>query len=302
MTIDETHSRLPNFFILGGAKCGTTSLAYYLSQHPDIFVPREEEPHFFDSNRFYQKGLSFYARYFYRDALGSAVRIDATPAYFHKHRIVIPRLKRAMDSARIQPKFVILLRDPVDRAVSHYRHMVRIGKEELSFQDALLREQERMKRAPNSWYGYYMDGLYAKQLNAWFQAFDRERFLLIRQEDLKSDPESTLTRIYAFADIRTDYQVSDLSIKNQASKPRSMLLMKLLARRWPRLLTFWFPLPWKRRLKLTIRKANLIPSSTSGHNDEIDDVTLKSLRRKYGDEIRRLEIMTGWSLEHWLRD
>jgi hypothetical protein len=133
---------LPNFFLLGAAKAGTTSLYHCLKQHPQVFMPANKEPRFFDRDEFYQEGLSVYLNRHFKGSEIYPARGEATPAY-HRPEKVIPRMKKAY--GRLSPKFLIILRDPVERAWSHYLHRVFFTLEEESFEHALKLEKSRIQ-------------------------------------------------------------------------------------------------------------------------------------------------------------
>jgi hypothetical protein len=109
--------RLPNSFILGAAKCGTTSLYYYLKQHPEIYLPKDKEPHFFDNDVFWNEGVDVFLRRHFQGAQRFPARGESTPAYFHRWEKVIPRIKAVYSD--VIPKFIAIFRYPVERAFSH---------------------------------------------------------------------------------------------------------------------------------------------------------------------------------------
>ena len=196
----EFEDRLPNLIIPGAAKAGTTTIHNFLAQHPRIFLPRVKEPHFFSNDLVWERGVEAYVRTHFEGAAGFAVRAEATPHYLFYE-------KAAQRIAEVLPashqRFVIVLRDPVARAYSLYWNMVHEGHETLSFEDALAREDGRegtreIERIGGIRWQYYDSGLYAKQLECWFQHFARERFLFVLTEDLQSDPEGTMDRVFSF--------------------------------------------------------------------------------------------------------
>ena len=137
----------PNFFIIGAAKCGTTSLYDYLTQHPCIHSSLTKEPRYFD--KYYYRGLNWYKTH-YPSSLKKWVAtkikkkpfvvVDATPRYLdHPH--TPDRIKEIVPSA----KFVVLLRNPIDRAYSHYWYCRRLCIESNQFEEALKRELEMLE-------------------------------------------------------------------------------------------------------------------------------------------------------------
>ena len=193
---------LPDFLILGAQKAGTTALYAYLRWHPEITGPSFKEVSFFD--RHYAKGERWYRAHMpvrRRSLVG-----EASPSYLF-HPLAPERVAGMLPGARL----IALLRNPVDRAFSHYQHEVALGREPLSFEDAVDREDERMQselermlRDPSyfslAWwnYTYIARGRYAEQLERWFAAFPREQLLVLFTEELSADTAATYRRVLDF--------------------------------------------------------------------------------------------------------
>ncbi|HEU4618301.1 MAG TPA: sulfotransferase domain-containing protein, partial [Gammaproteobacteria bacterium] len=175
----------PNFFLLGGAKCGTTSLYHLLKQVEDVYLPERKEPRFFAYRAAYARGLAWYLDEYFSGAARRRWRGEATPQYLHGGRLVADRVRASCGE---DLRFVVLLRDPVARAWSHYRHARRLGIEPLSFREALAAEKDRLSENPEAWCGYFADGLYARALDDWFSVFPRDRFLVMLTDELERDP------------------------------------------------------------------------------------------------------------------
>lgn len=188
---------LPTFIIAGSQKCGTTSLAATLRQHRQVHVPRPKEVHFFDHH--FARGPEWYAEQFSPRDHHLQVG-EATPSYLD-HPVAGQRLARTLPDARI----VILLRNPVDRAYSHYWHRRRLGGEPLeTFEEAVAAEPGRRAAAQRFAYlrhayverGHYIDRI--EQFVAW-QGRDRVHVLLL--EDLVAQPRPTLRELLRFLDV-----------------------------------------------------------------------------------------------------
>src|SRR6266511_2929260 len=204
---------LPDFLIIGAQKAGTTALYAYLRWHPEITGPSFKEVSYFD--RHYAHGERWY-----RGHLPGRQRLwltkrrrgswplvgEASPSYLF-HPLAPERVAALMPRARL----IALLRNPVDRAFSHYQHEVALGRERLPFEDALDREEDRMRgevermlRDPtyfsHAWwnYTYAARGQYAAQLERWFQALPRERLLVLLTGELADDPAGTHRRVLEF--------------------------------------------------------------------------------------------------------
>ncbi len=171
---------LPDMIIIGAMKCGTTSLFRYLAEHPDFFPPMTKEIHFFDSK--YDQGLDWYRRRFPTKIKRLTCRLrgrriitgEASPYYmFHPHAM------RRIASILPTVKLIVLLRNPVDRAYSHYHYEVKHGREQLTFEEAIDAEPGRLageldKMLQDEGYfsvhygrhAYLRRGIYVEQLKA----------------------------------------------------------------------------------------------------------------------------------------
>ncbi|NIQ15891.1 MAG: sulfotransferase, partial [Candidatus Dadabacteria bacterium] len=134
---------LPNYLIIGGQKCGTNSLYAYLANHPNVRPALTKEIRFFD--KYYQRGINWYKVCFpfkFDQNLhkGSIIAGEATERYLE-----YPHAPKRVREALPHVKLILLLRNPVDRAYSHYSMRFKAGKEKLSFEDAIDKENERTK-------------------------------------------------------------------------------------------------------------------------------------------------------------
>ena len=199
----STWRPLPDFLILGAQKAGTTALYAYLRWHPTITGPSWKEVSFFD--RHYHRGVPWYRGQFPLRSGGKIVG-EASPGYLF-HPLAPKRVAATVPGA----KLIALVRDPVDRALSHYHHEVALGREPLSFEEALEAEEERTRgeeeriaRKPgyfsHAWWDhtYLARGRYAEQLERWLQVFPRERLLVVVSEELAGDPGAAYARVLEF--------------------------------------------------------------------------------------------------------
>jgi len=285
----------PNFFILGAAKAGTTSLCGMLRRHPEIFMTQHKETQFFFNDKKYAKGLDFYIDSYFSGAQGYSKRGEGSPSYFHAPDIVAPRLVSALDSKKL--KFVVILRDPVERAWSHYLHRVRVNAEECSFAEALQLEEVRLARDPSQWVGYYRDGLYGNLVSRWFDYFEGEQFLFLRYEDLASDWLHSLKAVCLHLDVDPGIEWPKKIVTNQAGVPRSKLFMRLLQQ----------PRPYMRLLKPVLGEDRIarIRTKLNRLNTCVRPKPLLSvdeerhLRALYSPDITLLEQLLGEDFHSW---
>jgi hypothetical protein len=195
---------LPNFYIIGGQKCGTTSMFEYLSKHPSVFPAAAKDIRFYD--KYFHKGQDWYKTYFPSKTeetfnqlfhKNSIQTVDATERYL-EHPLAAIRIKKITPNA----KFIILLRNPIDRAFSHYMMNVDRNMESLSFEESLLKEHsridnklEKMQNDSSFYddnyfrYGYTDRSIYVTKLKRWLSIFSREQFLIIQSEEFLEKPD-----------------------------------------------------------------------------------------------------------------
>jgi hypothetical protein len=186
--------------IIGAQRAGTTSLYNYLTAHPEIAPAATKEVHFFDVH--YSKGPAWYEAQFAGRA-ESQITGEASPYYLF-HPLAAVRAAALLPEA----KLIVLLRNPVDRALSQHQHETRRGKETLSLEQALAVEDsrlageaERIVREPgyrstaHQWYSYRARGCYMDQIENWLRCFRREQLLILLSEQFYADPSTELRRV-----------------------------------------------------------------------------------------------------------
>lgn len=231
---------LPDFIIIGAMKSGTTSLSYNISEHPCVLPPAYDEIGFFDVN--FDLGFNWYKSLFpttfkknkILSKYGFFSTGDDTPFYFWREDAVI-RIKQFLPSS----KFLVILRNPIDRAYSNYVDELNQFSSVPSFEDMIQREIEiidsennyclsktnfkRYSRNPS----HIAKGFYAEQLEIWFKHFERNQFFIISTEDLSMCPYETMNKIYNFLELPA------YSIKNpQKKKSKIYLPMKTETRKF----------------------------------------------------------------------
>ena len=195
---------LPDFLIIGAQKAGTTALYAYLRRHPGISGPSWKEVSFFD--RHYARGEAWYRGNFPNKLRARGLVGEASPSYVF-HPLAPERASALVPRA----KLIALVRNPVERAFSHYQHEVALGREPLSFEDALAAEDERLGgenerlRADPSYfshawwnYTYRARGRYAEQLERWLAVFPRDQLLILPSDDLLLEPERAHAQVLEF--------------------------------------------------------------------------------------------------------
>jgi hypothetical protein len=197
-------SRLPTFLIVGAMRSGTTSLARYLGAHPDVHVAPEKEIHYFD--RYYERGAGWYATRF--RANGESVVGEATANYMYDPSVP-SRVAADLPGAKI----LAILRDPVDRAYSHYWMSRARAVETLGFDDALDAEAERIRDGGDGarrTFSYVDRGRYASQLERLCGPIPRDALCVLFFEELRDDAEAQYQALCAWLGIDDSFVPDDL--------------------------------------------------------------------------------------------
>lgn len=283
---------LPTFFIIGAPKAGTTSLHYYLDQHPQIQMSSNKEPHFFSGP---EDGIPYamgrvesqdkYEKLF--DA-AVAVRGEASPTYScHPRRRGVPeRIKALVPDAR----FIYMVRDPVARTVSHYQHRVALEGERRSLEEAL-------GDLSDPYSPYTCPSRYAEQLDLYLEHYPRERILVVDQDELLKERKATLGRIFAFLGVDAGFDSARFEDELLKSSERHTYpawfarLVELVI--VP--LTQWIPAGVRRRLRRGGERVLLrpLPSPT------LEEGLRERLRALYVEDVARLRDLTGKEFPTW---
>ena len=227
---------LPSFIIIGAQKSGTTSLYNYMIEHPQILPSSMKELHFFNwrskPGRKGNKKVKWYLKQFPETADGKNILTgEATPDY-----LIDPYTPQRMFELWPNFKLIVLLRNPVDRAISHYYHNLAISKravnkkrEPLSFKKAIEKEIERLKlekeklindqnyRSLNHrQYSYLERGIYVEQLEKWMSVFPREQFLILKSEEFFQHPNLIVNQVFDFLGL-PNHQITNNRKYNQRS-------------------------------------------------------------------------------------
>ena len=220
---------LPNFFILGAAKSGTTTLHKVLSGHPDIYLSAEKEPTFFCSPF---QVVSSPVDYF---KLFDGVRDERWIGEASHGYLSDPETARLLHAFFPEARFILILRNPADRAFSLYHHMRRTGMERCgSFEKAL--EKETLSHPPAEMrhenprnFEYFKSGLYGEQVERYLAYFRREQFLFLTYDAWLNSPNAALLQICEFLQIPS-FSVGELPRENLGYRTRIPAWDRLL--RW----------------------------------------------------------------------
>ncbi len=268
---------LPNFITIGGMNCGTTSLHEYLKLHPDIYMSTPKEPSFFleGKGHTWKRGLNWYKGLFD----GSfRVRGESTANYtkFPAYKGAPERIRRIVPDV----KLVYLVRNPIDRIVSHYRWQVYHMGETRSFNEVM--------KAPR-W--YVMVSSYYQQLEQYLKHFPESRILILRFKNLVRQRTDTIQRVFRFVGVNDTFYHEDFELAHNQSKDRMVLnpLGRAVAQNaaYQRLLRDEVLQHPQQYLYQPVKKPTVTP--------EIREKLLEKLM----PDIMKLESFTGWNLGDW---
>ena len=275
---------LPNFLIIGAQKAGSSWLARVLRQHPDVFMAKDEL-HFFDKDYNWKKGLDWYAEFF-RDAAGHAAVGEKTPDYLWAHGrgveghlpCVHENIHRTLPDVRL----IAVLRDPVERAISAAKHILRSGRisPRHSLDDLLLGPASDLVAG----HGVLEYGQYAHQLEAYRELRGSDRLLvLVFEEDIVQQPTRGLTQVCHFLEIEPLLSADELpAAENENLSSRAGLLAG-----------YYLP----RLRPLVARLDRRLPGRLAGPSPETRD----ALYDFYREDNERLFELLGRRIPSWQR-
>jgi hypothetical protein len=298
---------MPNFLMVGAAKAGTSSLYAYLRQHPQVFLSEIRECDFFAwegkhptfsgpgdriAFRRYITTLDGYQALFRRTGGRPAVG-ECSDLYLYS-----PAAPLRIQGYLPQVKLIVVLRNPVDRAYSQYKHLVRDGREPLpTFEEALASEPERISRGWHPIWHLQARGFYGVQLARYLELFPRDQIAVHLYDDFEADPLRVLQSLFSFLGIATGF-TPDISLRyNVSGRPRSRLLHGFLSR--PLAVKDFFkpllPAPLRHRVRARLMNRNVIPDRS-----RVAPETRRALIAQYREDVLKVQSLIERDLSHWL--
>lgn len=295
---------LPNFLIVGAAKSGTTSLHYYLQQHPDVFMSSEHKEinfYAFEGQRVTFPGPGDYDlcttvtdvqtyESCFESVIDETAIGESAPIYLYSDRAASNIKRFAPDT-----KLIAILRDPVDRAFSSYLHMRSSGREHLtSFEEGLRAEESRVMQGWEFVWHYKRLGFYADQVERYLNLFDRRQMRFYLYDDFRSDPTSLLQDLYKFIGVAPEFKASTSIKYNATGLPRNEFLGTFLQK----------PNLFKSLVKpLVPRKAWLdlgqLARQYLYYKPSLNADTREALMSEYRNDILRLQELIDRDLSAW---
>jgi len=289
---------LPNFFVVGVQKAATTSLHNYLIGHPEIYLPESKETKFFVDDLRYSKGIGFYRQTYFSDWKGEKAigEIDPDIIYFD---YAAGRIGKHMDTAKI--RLIISLRNPIDRAFSHYLMTHRRGLEPLCFEEAIAIENRRIEKGykEKMHYSYLTRGFYYQQIERLMTTTGNMEPFIMLSDDLKTNKEGALNAIFEYLDVATGFVPKNPNREyHQARIPRSTRLLNRVISETPEKRLIRFLIPFK-GLRHKIRQKLIAMNETEVHKMVLHPDTRKRLVEIYRRDNSRLEQFLHRDLSHW---
>ncbi len=302
MTLNQ--SKLPNLFIPGAGKSGTSSLHNFLNEHPEISMSTVKEPHFWTTPNFEitaEESISDYLNLFGKNAF----RGESSTGYlFFKN--FIPNIKSVYKET---PKFIIVLRNPIDRIYSQYWWLKGLGSEKLPFREAVLQDKDvypdqSLQLAEQFYKTYFQFGLYAERVQAFYNAFGKENIHIITSENLKNNTLEAVNSCFLFLGLNT---LKDITSKNTNTTTQlkfpwiynNVKKIALNSSAPKRLLKPFFPASVRKKINEGIHPAVYKLTATSKAYPEMTLKDREWLKKSYEKNVSELKEITGFSFEEW---
>ena len=294
---------IPNTFLIGAQKAATTSVYSWISQHPNICGPMAVKDYgFFTRDDFYNKGLSSLSSFYEEVYQNEEVIIQGSVHYIFFEK-ALKRIKEFNPDA----KFILLLRNPTDRAISAYKYAVKFNYEDLPIYEAFSMENERLiddDIQVLSQLTYKHHGLYFKQIQNFLKFFKKEQLKIILYEDISNKPEQVVKDIFSFLRVDPNVKLNFKSfnktgeVKNKEFQKvvfgngaiRNFIIQKVVKKILPHKLTA--KLKWK-IIDLNTKDKNF------NYLNNISEGLQKELSGFFKEDIEQLEKFLSRDLSHW---
>jgi sulfotransferase family protein len=272
---------LPNLIIIGAMKCGTSSLHLYLGRVPGVFMAEQKELDFFKTKEDFRKGIDWYESKF-PDTY--QIRGEASPNYTKRH--IFPSVAERIASVIPDVKLIYIVRNPIKRAVSHYRHNLAHGREKRPINDALSITDKN---------NYLLSGLYYFQLNPFLDHFSQNQILILAAEDLNYKRLDTVNYVLEF--LKVSKTTSEAMFSDRANETKNKVQYTSVGR----LIHDIIPnerlrkyVPFRQTLKRLLLTRPL-------PEENLDKALEEKIVDFYIDDVHELEKLTGLSFSFWFK-
>lgn len=279
---------VPNFIGIGAPRCGTTWVAEALRFHPEIYIPsNHKEIHFFDQH--FHKGIKWYKNNFSQQK-ENQITGEITPRYL-----------RGKQTAKIifqhfpKVKLIVCLRDPIERAFSHYQYLNNFSNISNSFYDSLFDER----------YEILKSGKYGEQLERYLRLFQRDQIHIILYDDIISAPEEVITRLYAFLDVNTFFRSSNLWKKSNVGYDVKSKSVAFITRRIKKIVRPFSILRNGLRIMGFYRLGKIINKYNTRVRLDASAMEQRAVEHMivyYENDLNKLNNILDGKISHWIRE
>ena len=286
-----------DFFIVGAPKSGTTSLYHYLNEHPEISMSSQKEPDYFSDADIQNEGM-YYGKNridtskkyhsLFDDNSESKLKGEASVSYlFYKN------VPQKIKSYNPEAKIIIMLRDPIDRAFSHYLMDYRLGLVSDTFEDII--DQKSVHKNAKLFYQQYIElSEYANQVKRYLNVFDGKEILFIEYEDLKMDVLGIVKKTYLFLGVNQGYEPDVNKKHNTYTMPKNSIIRFMYSFVILRnILSFFFPKNLVDRFRAALFKNNKKPVLLYE--------TRNRLRKLFTNDVNSLGEMLNKDFSRWTK-
>lgn len=289
-----------DFIVIGAAKAGTTPLYEWIKNHPEIYIPKAKEVPFF-SNASYSKGIDWYHKEHFRSAEANQLTGTVTPQYMNGEDNITPNeISDRIHKTAPNVKLIAILRDPVERAYSHYQMAYRRGHENKSFEEAIISllkpvNLEESRKNVTETNMYISAGEYGRILKPYYKKFNNSQIKIFFNNDLRKEPKKVVKELYEFLGVDEDFvdPSTGKEIHKGGLEPRLKLLTPSFLNKMPLLASLWYdytPDPVRRRINFGINRWNVKPDKTSV---DTSTAAYKKLAKHYQNDAKQIEKITG---------
>jgi Sulfotransferase domain len=285
----------PNFLLIGPQKSGSTSIHYYLKQHPDIYLPQIKELGFFNERYRRRQAITFeeYCRFF-DDVTNETIIAEICPQYLARPESPV-LIKQYLPDV----KMLAVLRNPVDRIISAYKMQTRNNMVRDSFEVLLQKRLDGSLPPQNE--SLFNIGFYATHLKRYHGIFPKEQLKVMFYEELQTDVHGFLVKVFDYLGVRSDIKIDTDIRYNSSSYPRSMKMYSLYRTirddlGVPRFLREYLPKPMVKIAQKVAERTLL-----GDHPYKASAETRQKLKEFYRDSILELQDYLQVDLAHWLR-
>jgi len=291
---------IPSFFCVGTQKAGTTTLYELLKQHPDIYLPDCKETHFFDIDKKYKKGIEWYESNYFSKIKSEKIAGEITPIYMYLD-FIPERIYKCLGTTI---KLLFILRDPINRAYSHYWMSYGRGYEKKGFKDATILEKQRIEKGSfeKSHFSYIDRGFYFKQINRYLRYFKKRNMKFILFEDFIANLELNLYEIFNFLGVNSSVPIN-YNIKANPTKTDIFEFLGKLIRNPPTIIrNLNEKITPSIDLGQRIKKFLLNINQKEFKKPSIEENLRDRLLHLYRPDIIKLEELIDKDLSLWMRN